>query len=112
MPSRLHCLRATIGRQWPGRDDTHRAALRRHATTGKSGAYDCVMAPLGRILMPVQEQFSILLVDHDPTVVRVLNRILQEFAPIRFANSGREALKLASESVPDLVLLDVNMPEM
>jgi diguanylate cyclase (GGDEF)-like protein len=62
--------------------------------------------------MPAQEQFSILLVDHDPTVVRVLNRILQGFAPIRFANSGREALKLASESVPDLVLLDVNMPEM
>src|ERR1700691_6508568 len=62
--------------------------------------------------MPAQEQFSILLVDHDPTVVRVLGRILQEFTPIRFANSGREALKLASESVPDLVLLDVNMPEM
>lgn len=62
--------------------------------------------------MPAQERFSILLVDNDPMVVRVLNRILHEFTPIRFASSGREALKLAHESVPDLVLLDVNMPEM
>jgi diguanylate cyclase (GGDEF)-like protein len=62
--------------------------------------------------MPAQEQFSILLVDNDPMVVRVLNRILHEFAPIRYASSGREALKLAHDSVPDLVLLDVNMPEM
>jgi diguanylate cyclase (GGDEF)-like protein len=63
-------------------------------------------------LRPAQERFSILLVDNDPIVVRVLNRILHEFAPIRFANSGREALKLAREFAPDLVLLDVNMPEM
>lgn len=62
--------------------------------------------------MPAQQQFSILLVDDDPTVVRVLNRILREFSPIRFASCGRDALKLARESVPDLVLLDVNMPEM
>jgi diguanylate cyclase (GGDEF)-like protein len=62
--------------------------------------------------MPAQERFSILLVDNDPMVVRVLNRILHQFTPLRFANSGVEALKLAHESVPDLLLLDVNMPEM
>jgi diguanylate cyclase (GGDEF)-like protein len=62
--------------------------------------------------MPAPAPFSILLVDNEPMVVRILNRILHEFAPIRYATSGREALKLARESVPDLVLLDVNMPEM
>jgi diguanylate cyclase (GGDEF)-like protein len=62
--------------------------------------------------MSAKEAFSILLVDNDPMVVRILNRILHEFAPIRYASSGREALKLARESVPDLVLLDVNMPDM
>jgi diguanylate cyclase (GGDEF)-like protein len=61
--------------------------------------------------MPEPEAFSILLVDDDLTVVRILHRILSGFAPIRFANSGRMALKLARESVPDLVLLDVDMPE-
>jgi PleD family two-component response regulator len=61
--------------------------------------------------MEAQEQFSILLVDDDLIVVRVLNRILSNFSPVRFANSGRVALKLARDCTPDLVLLDVDMPE-
>ena len=61
--------------------------------------------------MPAQEQFSILMVDDDSMVIRILSRILSEFTPLRFATSGRVALKLARESIPDLVLLDVDMPE-
>src|SRR5580658_5006510 len=61
--------------------------------------------------MARQEKFSILLVDDDCTVVRILSHILSDFAPLRFATSGRAALKLARESKPDLVLLDVDMPE-
>ena len=62
--------------------------------------------------MQAQERFSILLVDDDSLVVRILSHILSDFAPLRFATSGRVALKLARESVPDLVLLDVDMPEL
>ena len=62
--------------------------------------------------MQQPENLSILLVDDDPIVIRILNRILSEFAPLRFATSGRAALKLAREQIPDLVLLDVDMPEM
>jgi diguanylate cyclase (GGDEF)-like protein len=61
--------------------------------------------------MQSQEKFSILLVDDDLMVIRILNCILGDFAPVRFATSGRAALKLARESTPDLVLLDVDMPE-
>jgi diguanylate cyclase (GGDEF)-like protein len=57
------------------------------------------------------EPFSILLVDDDLMVVRILNSILCEFTPVRFATSGRAALKLARESIPDLILLDVDMPD-
>jgi diguanylate cyclase (GGDEF)-like protein len=60
--------------------------------------------------MQAQEKFSILLVDDDSMVVRILSRILSDFAPLRFATTGRAALKLARESAPDLVLLDVDMP--
>src|ERR1700719_4640406 len=60
--------------------------------------------------MKAQEKFSILLVDDDSMVVRILSRILADFAPLRFATSGRAALKLARDSTPDLVLLDVDMP--
>ena len=61
--------------------------------------------------MQAKEKFSILLVDDDLTVIRVLNRILSDFSPVRFADSGRAALKVARESTPDLMLLDVDMPE-
>jgi diguanylate cyclase (GGDEF)-like protein len=61
--------------------------------------------------MQAKENFSILLVDDDLMVIRILNAILSDFAPLRFATSGRAALKLARESTPDLVLLDVDMPE-
>jgi diguanylate cyclase (GGDEF)-like protein len=57
------------------------------------------------------EHFSILLVDDDSLVIRMMGRMLSEFTPLRFATSGRVALKLALESVPDLVLLDVEMAE-
>ena len=53
---------------------------------------------------------SILLVDDDPTVIRVLARILCGLAHLRFATNGEEALQRARESVPDLVLLDAQMP--
>ncbi|MDB6082280.1 MAG: diguanylate cyclase, partial [Gammaproteobacteria bacterium] len=43
-------------------------------------------------------------------VVRILSRILSDFTPLRFATSGHAALKLARDSVPDLMLLDVDMP--
>jgi diguanylate cyclase (GGDEF)-like protein len=61
--------------------------------------------------MKEKENFSILLVDDDLMVIRVLNSILNDFAPLRFATSGRAALTLARESTPDLVLLDVDMPD-
>lgn len=61
--------------------------------------------------MQAQEKFSILLVDDDLMVVRVLNRILSDFSPVRFATSGHSALKIARDFTPDLVLLDVDMPE-
>jgi len=61
--------------------------------------------------MQEKENFSILLVDDDLMVIRILNCMLSDFAPVRFATSGRAALKLAREATPDLVLLDVDMPE-
>lgn len=53
-----------------------------------------------------------MLVDDDVMVIRALGSILASFTPLRFVTSGRTALKVARESVPDLVLLDVEMPEL
>jgi diguanylate cyclase (GGDEF)-like protein len=56
------------------------------------------------------EHYSILIVDDDPIVVRVVANMLAEFSPLRFATSGTDALRLARRAVPDLVVLDVEMP--
>lgn len=55
---------------------------------------------------------SILLVDDDPLIIRSISRILTSVAEIRFATNGESALRLAHESVPDLILLDAEMPGM
>lgn len=60
----------------------------------------------------MQDRFNILLVDDDPTVIGLLGNMLQECGRLRFATSGAEALRLARQSVPDLVLLDIEMPGM
>lgn len=55
---------------------------------------------------------SILLVDDDPLIIRSMSHILSDIAVLRFATSGETALRLVSESLPDLILLDSEMPGM
>jgi diguanylate cyclase (GGDEF)-like protein len=55
---------------------------------------------------------SILLVDDDPVIIRSISRILADVAEVRFATNGEAALRLARESMPDLILLDSEMPGM
>ena len=55
---------------------------------------------------------SILLVDDDPIVIQVLGKALAELGRLRFAMNGEQALNLCRQSVPDLVLLDAEMPGM
>lgn len=55
---------------------------------------------------------SILLVDDDPGAIQLMGRILAEVGKLRFATNGKDALRLARESAPDLILLDAEMPGM
>lgn len=55
---------------------------------------------------------SILLVDDDPDTIHLLGRMLADVGTLRFATSGQDALRLARESAPDLILLDAEMPGM
>jgi CheY-like chemotaxis protein len=56
----------------------------------------------------------ILIVDDTPTNIRVLVPILMDHGQfqINIANNGLDALKLLEKIVPDLILLDIMMPEL
>ena len=58
------------------------------------------------------ERATILLVDDVPDNLSLLSSILREDYRIQLATSGAKALELVAASSPDLILLDVMMPEM
>jgi diguanylate cyclase (GGDEF)-like protein len=55
---------------------------------------------------------TILLVDDVPANLSLLSSILREDYRVQLATSGAKALELVAASLPDLILLDVMMPEM
>ena len=58
------------------------------------------------------QQPSLLLVDDEPANLRVMKQILQQDYHLIFAKSGSEALRLTTEKKPNLILLDIMMPDM
>jgi putative two-component system response regulator len=55
---------------------------------------------------------NVLVVDDEPTNLKVLNNILNDTYKLTFAKSGEDALRLIKKDKPDLILLDVMMPGM
>jgi len=52
----------------------------------------------------------ILLVDDEPSNIRLLNQAVSALGKVYFASNGEEALKMAHQVLPDLILLDIEMP--
>ncbi|MBF0381825.1 MAG: diguanylate cyclase [Magnetococcales bacterium] len=55
---------------------------------------------------------KVLIVDDATGNIKILQQALIDDAKIIFATSGKRALELASSEKPDLILLDIIMPEM
>ena len=52
-------------------------------------------------------------VDDEPSLLKLIRRILEEGGyDVITAENGREALALLEENAPDLILLDISMPEL
>lgn len=54
----------------------------------------------------------LLLVDDNPMVLDMLRQALSRYATVTTATNGNEALALASEDAPDLIVTDYQMPGM
>lgn len=59
-----------------------------------------------------ESRYSILVVDDDKTSLDVLNNILKSTYTVYVAKSGSMALRRAREDRPDLIILDIVMPDM
>jgi adenylate cyclase len=62
--------------------------------------------------MAVEERNRILLVDDEHLNLKILATILNEDYFVSVAPNGVQALSVAKQLIPDLILLDVMMPEM
>jgi diguanylate cyclase (GGDEF)-like protein len=62
--------------------------------------------------MAENKEFTILIADDERTNLDILGSILSPLYNILVSRSGLRALELANEHKPDLILLDVLMPEM
>lgn len=63
-------------------------------------------------IAPPQKRARVLLVDDVPTNIRLLTRVLAPDHDVMAATNGEDALQLAARELPDLILLDVEMPEL
>jgi diguanylate cyclase (GGDEF)-like protein len=55
---------------------------------------------------------TILIVDDDPSIIMATSKALLGIGRIVFATSGCRALELAESEMPDIILLDIEMPGM
>lgn len=55
---------------------------------------------------------SLLIVDDNPSIIQVIGKMLAGVGHLRFATRGDQALQLMRAALPDLVLLDAEMPGM
>lgn len=60
----------------------------------------------------IQERPSVLIVDDEKVNLKLLSDLLQDEAQIMLAKNGKQALEKANKHIPDLILLDVVMPDM
>lgn len=54
----------------------------------------------------------LLVVDDQPINIRAINEVFKDECDVLMATNGRSALQIAREQRPDLILLDIIMPEM
>ena len=53
---------------------------------------------------------KILAVDDEPVNLEIIKEALSEHYDLRTASTGEEALEIAPEFIPDLIVLDIMMP--
>lgn len=59
-----------------------------------------------------ENTFNVLVVDDDKISLKMARKILEEFFHVTCVESGKDALVYLQNYIPDLILIDIHMPEM
>ena len=59
----------------------------------------------------MSKQNKILVAEDDVMIRRIIGEILEEHYTLAFAEDGSQAVETAIDFIPDLILLDIMMPE-
>lgn len=62
--------------------------------------------------MSEQRRPSVLIVEDDSTIQALLSAVLAGDWDVRTAGTGEEGLQAAADSVPDIILLDIGLPDL
>lgn len=62
------------------------------------------------LLLPPLDNARLLLVDDDAGMIQVMGKVLSGYTQLRFATHGQQALEIARSWLPELILLDAEMP--
>ena len=86
-------------------------------TTGKvpvtrSGKQRAIVARDGGAQRIVSIKRTVLVIDDAPEIARLVGKILGKSYDVLIASDGEEGLLRAAEELPDLVLLDLNLPKL
>jgi len=74
---------------------------------------DQLVKELERYLLPPEKPQTVLIVDDDPAILEMHTRLIRQTGREAItARNGREALEIVERTPPDLILLDLMMPEM
>ena len=60
----------------------------------------------------MKHPFTVLVVEDEQAICNLLGAILDAQYRVLFASSGGEALDMAASHTPDLILLDLGLPDM
>jgi response regulator RpfG family c-di-GMP phosphodiesterase len=61
---------------------------------------------------PISDKSRVLIVDDEPGNIKILSNILATDYVMSVATNGKQALEIARSQLPDIILLDMVMPEM
>ena len=80
-----------------------------------TGKFPAVRSPSGRhktVTGPHRIRCSVLVIDDEADVARLVGKMLGKSYDVLIAADGEEGLARAASELPDLILLDLNMPKL